>query len=274
MSTGKKIEVLINDEPDSLSALKFAESFFNDARNLITIIYLVNYPSKNDTSGGLKIMRPTEVRSPELREKLETYALNASHSIHQAKIILKKQYGTELEVFKWQCTFADLLVTTQSSLITLSEVFGRTYPFAENGFRCSPVITVPTDFSEIENILIAYSTESNGISAIKQFCYIFQEICSEYDVNLLQVFDNGMNPLHVQEERLFVQYLKQHCQRLAIHKYIGGEPLEILRNHLDFSSRTLVVTNDRLVEKVAGLLGVTTAASTDNNLSSTQFIAY
>ncbi|MAX79543.1 MAG: hypothetical protein CL843_05120 [Crocinitomicaceae bacterium] len=274
MRVGKKILVIINENEVSLSALRFVEQLFDDINNYINIIYISDKNLENKAlTSDVSPMRVSEVESEQLQAVLEGY-LKKGRNGHLAKFTLHKQVGNNNEVFMWKCTYADLMVATQSSYDSLIAGTPDQGALLIKNQNCSPIVVVPDDFEKIDNILIAYNAKKSGVSSIKQFCYLFENFCLSYDVNLLSIFEDGVNPFSMREERLFVDYLKQHCQRLAVHKYIGGEQTDILKSHLDFSDRTLLVTNERLMGDVSKILTSNAAISSVKDISSAQFIAY
>ena len=274
MQSGKKVVVILNDRIESLNALYFVTKLFTDHKNLIDIVYMNDhFVMDHSSKSNLQIMKPTEIESEEVRTGLIMFLLRLEEQSH-AKATLHKQVGSNTEELTWRCQFADLLVTTASGYRSLTKAGMEEKPLLETPKGSSPFIIVPENFRDIDNILIAYGAKGNNINAIKQFCYLFGEMCSHYDVNLLQVFSEGNNPFQLKEERLFVEYLKQHCSRLAIHKYIGGESVELLQNYISYSHKTLVVSNSSLLDTLNGLLGSNAFSSTEYDVSSTQFISH
>lgn len=275
MKTGKKIVVVINDQKESLNALYFVKKLFvhQSNSNLIDIVYIHSSEFKTERTSELKAIRPSDIESEEVRIELNQF-LEEIELTQNTKANLHKQVGNNTQMLSWRCNYADLLVTTSEGYAYLQNTRSEKEPSLSACTECAPFVVVPNNFENVENVLIVYGSNVENINGIKQFCYLFQNICSQYDVNLLQVFQDGRNPFEIKEERMFVEYLKQHCTRLGIHKYIGGEPIEILKNHLSFSSKTLVVSNDKLFGELSELLEVNTFHSQDNTVSSTQFIAH
>ena len=141
-----------------------------------------------------------------------------------------------------QCRFADMFISSKGAFENeFKMLFEKGTNDDEN--LCCPKLLLPNNYEGISNVALIYDGTTTSLYAVKQFCRILPEVCRNHDVVLLIFSIDDYSSDKEQNDKMFVNYLQQHCSHLAVH-YYSGEDSEHLKKMLDINSNTLLITGD------------------------------
>jgi hypothetical protein len=102
----------------------------------------------------------------------------------------------------------------------------------------SPVVLVPKHYLKLQNAVLSYDSNSSSLHAIKQFCYTLPDWTDNNPVNVVHI-DSEDKPMASCEEKILVEYLKNHCKDVAFHK-LSGTPADVLAYALELSPQSIL----------------------------------
>lgn len=193
---------------------------------------------------------PQESAGTVFKEQLQHFSHEWLKKDNQGpRKIIHKLEVISVEELRRESKYADLII---SDLNTTDSANARY--LLEAGLHC-PVLLIPPGVTSIKNATLLYDSRDASLDAIKQFCQLLNSLPIDADVNLLMLL-NGHEPPHAREEEmLLIEYLKQHCKRLGIHKG-SMEQVDKVLHILEFGRDSLVVStqenmNDTNVEDLS-----------------------
>lgn len=146
--------------------------------------------------------------------------------------------GFPLELLKKESLFADLLIISSRFFYdsldndNVSEYVRIVCHEAE-----CPVIVVPDTFEFPENIVLAYNGSKSSIFAIKQFTYIFPELCNR---NTLLVYANDDGPDSIPASDYLEEWAPRHFNNLTFLS-LYADPKEEFGIWLKTYSKSILV---------------------------------
>lgn len=228
--SGKKILVVLDDISKNENVLNFIQNYFDVKENLIIGVQL-----KSSTKEFRNVEKDTV-----LKENLNDFYKQASFS--QARFVVHMAEPYAIDDLLFESSFADLLIlSTKAYSSRLQDGKGEELLSRLLEPSSCPLVVVPSHFQKVQNIIMYYERNNNSFESIKMFCYLFPELADSVDVTLVTQMNCDECAQNPMEEKLLVEFLKQHCRRLAVHK-IDEEEKDYIMTVLEITTNTLVVT--------------------------------
>lgn len=225
----RKILIGVDFSSDNYVELKFALDYFNVENNLLVMLYGEDQSNKQNLIDFRKRIKSTRNIKGVLADLLRMDSgITASVNL----------LSTNDDVSE-QCKYADLFVCSRSSFEN-DHLRSFDLEKEESLKTCCTLLVVPDDYTTVKNVVLVYDGTNESLYAIKQFCRVLPQACRSLDVVLLFLARDNHSVELEQEHKLFVNYLQQHCQRLAVH-YYSGEDRNQLEMMLDIKDETLFV---------------------------------
>lgn len=161
-------------------------------------------------------------------------------NIHLFKEACEKRYvvanvhrdrGLPLNEIVEESRFADLLIlepglTFRKKIVGAPSAFVRT---VLTEAEC-PVIISPESFEGVNEIVFSYDGSKSAVFAIKQFTYLFPELCSK-KTTLLEVDKNSEFTLH--EKPKIIEWMKAHYTDVHIEMLTGTVEDELFKHLIE-----------------------------------------
>lgn len=228
--SGKKIIVVLDDISKNENVLHFIQNYFDVKENLIIGVQLKSSPKdpRNADKDAL------------LKQNMNEFYKQASFS--QARFVVHMAEPYAIGDLLFESSFADLLILSTHAYSSRlhTGVDEQELSHLLEPSSC-PLVVVPSHFQKVQNIVMYYERNNNSFESIKMFCYLFPELAESVDVTLVTQINCNECAQNPMEEKLLVEFLKQHCKRLAVHK-IDEEEKDYILTVLDITTNTLVVT--------------------------------
>jgi hypothetical protein len=159
-----------------------------------------------------------------------------------AKSIIHQESGCTLEVLMHQTRYADLLVLSQETY--LASVAGpHPLPVSKVLEACScPVFVLPSQPADLEQVVMTFDGSARAMGGIKQFTYLLDGLAQKLPITILSTYNHNTE-LPASEEKLFIEYLKQHFSNVALHRLTEGSEHTLL-SAVGLNERALVVVNN------------------------------
>ena len=158
---------------------------------------------------------------------------NINYSIH------KDFYNFALPELKRETRFADLLIIS-------SEAFYKNITGEDNSdymkdalhtAEC-PVIVVPEKYAFPQKNILSYDGSESSVFAIKQFAYLFPELCKNKSYLL---FINAEKGTTIPDEKYITELVQQHFSDISIQK-LDMHPKEFYSKWVSENTDTLLVS--------------------------------
>ena len=148
----------------------------------------------------------------------------------------KDPYDSAISQLSKETRFADLMIIGSEVFYTNGTLGTTEYlKDALHNTEC-PVMIVPEKFNTPSQIVLAYDGSESSVYAIKQFAYLFPELCS---LNTILVHA-GENKKEIPDPVLIEEFAASHFENLAINK-ISGEDKKNFNEWLTEHSNPLLV---------------------------------
>ena len=145
-------------------------------------------------------------------------------------------YEASVRDIQREARFSDFLVVQDADYQTLYTNFETTaYPF----FLSCPVLVAPAGEERVEQIILVDDGRPLTYQQIKYTACLFPKVCLATPTTLL--IAHPPNKLaSVQEEKLWVEYLKLHFAHLAVHR-VDHRSSRILPTMVDYAKNALII---------------------------------
>jgi nucleotide-binding universal stress UspA family protein len=236
----KKILLAFDGEHFSEGAFEFASSLNKKERVLLTGVFLSQVEAKNLWAYSVGIP-PAVV--PVLEEDTEVEEENIERfknlcEINNIDYSIHEDYnGFVIQELTRETKFADLLLVG-------SETFYRNLGAGLNDYVMNtlhkaecPVLLVPENFTFPQSNILSYDGSDSSIYAIKQFSYLFPELC---DNPTLLVFCEDKNE-PIPEKEYISELAEQHFSHLQILK-LDADPKKGFRNWIAEKKNSILVS--------------------------------
>jgi hypothetical protein len=221
--TGRKIIALMDDNTVFQSSVNYAFDLFGASGSLIVAAFI------SDKSADIQKRR---VIISQLQEK---YSNSPS-----TKLIIRSENGLKPSDLSREIRYTDLIIhhSTQSEADKLQHLPAN---FTKLLVQSKvPLLIVPDDLSDIKEVFLTCDGSVESIKSIKQFCVLMSDFCRANKVTLLE-FNHDVMQFQPSEEKLLIEYLKQHCNNLGIYKISNESPDKILKL-INFNKNAMVVS--------------------------------
>lgn len=177
------------------------------------------------------------------RQALYRYLADTSNEASCRHIVHKEDGCYPHELIR-ETQYADLLIISQQTYNARVKAAPGEEPvpfrkILEKG-GC-PVLVLPRNAREIEQVVMTFDGSANAMRGIKQFSYLLPELGNDLPVTVLTTYSEEAPPSL--EEKLFIEYLKQHFSNLALHK-LSNDTEHTIYNAVGLNTHTLLVVNN------------------------------
>lgn len=217
----KKILLAFEGTHFSNGVFEFARKMNQKAPSLVTGMFLpqIDFSSvwsyADGISGPLFIPMLERQESIEVQKNIEKFE-SLCNKHHISYCVHKDFTEFALPALKKETRFADLMILASESFyqnIGISEP-NQSMIDAIHGSEC-PIVVVPEKFEFPESNLLTYDGSDDSVYAIKQFSYLFPELCKN---NTLLVFAKHSEETHFPDEVYIEELAARHFPELTMHK--------------------------------------------------------
>jgi hypothetical protein len=183
------------------------------------------------------------VQKKEKKARLELYNyLSEKCEETSSKYIIHKDDGCLPHELIRETHYADLLIINQETYNATVINDGESLPFRILlEIAGCPVLVLPKDLTNIEQVVMTFDGTATAMRGIKQFSYLLPDVGSRLPVTVLTTYCEEGPPS--MEEKLFIEYLKQHFTNLALHK-LCDDTEHTIYSAVGVNANTLLVVNN------------------------------
>lgn len=237
--SSRKILVLLSDSPvEARQTLSFVFQLLQNSSALVAAAF------PEDRNIKLGLQQRVQLVS-ELEQEFGAHP--------KIRLLLRSVYGLTSEEIEREAKYTDLIVLSDDMFKSREQKLSLQLNADEVSVGV-PILVVPKGVRSAEDILITYDGLPQGIAPIKQFCQIMGDLCQNAKVTLIE-FNHDSAAFQPEEEKLLIEYLKQHCHSLGIYKVSNESPHQILQ--LINSSKNAIVVSG--TSRLLNLPGIVTA---------------
>lgn len=208
----RKILVLLSNKSEAQSCVNFTVQLFREMKTLMVIAYV----EESDFSETEKQMTAADIQQ----------SFNAHPNV---KVVVRNGKNLTTDDIAREAKYTDLIVLQTVLLSDASNQWlNAASKYQNDALAQVPVIVVPNRAHKIEEVLITYDGENPNFGSIRQFCQVMGGFCSMVNVTLLEI-NHGCSHFLPEEEKLMVEYLKEHCQNFGVYKVSEESPEKILQ---------------------------------------------
>ena len=215
----KKVLLAFDAADFSQGAFEFVQRLNELQPILLTGVFLpaYNYAPIVGPDGmvGYTMLAPEEPDREIMQQSIKQFeALCQKNGI--AYRVHKDFYLFALPELKKEARFADLLIVGSETFYSNLTGSGANANLREvvHTAEC-PVVVVPETFTFPERNVLAYDGSESSVYAIKQFAYLFPELCIN---ETLLVYANPHNEAPIPEEHYVEELATQHFKNLTLFK--------------------------------------------------------
>jgi len=217
------------------SNMLFVGAVINDLDGIPVIL-----PCESSKCNSIGI---TCVQKKERKARLDLYNYLAEKCEETScKYIIHKDEGCLPHELIRETQYADLLIINQETYNATVINDGESIPFRILlEIAGCPVLVLPKDMTNIEQIVMTFDGTATAMRGIKQFSYLLPDIGNKLPVTVLTTYCEEGPPS--MEEKLFIEYLKQHFTNLALHK-LCYDSEHTIYSAVGVNANTLLVVNN------------------------------
>jgi hypothetical protein len=176
------------------------------------------------------------------RQRLHAYLHERCEALG-CRAVVHQDGGTTLEALMHETRYADLLVISQETYLASTPSGGQLLPVSRVLEKCDcPVLVVPPQPAALEQVVLTFDGSARAMGGIKQFAYVLAGITQKLPVTVLATYTDS-NELTASEEKLFIEYLKQHFRNVALHRICENSERTLL-SAVGLNENSLVVVNN------------------------------
>jgi nucleotide-binding universal stress UspA family protein len=236
----KKVLLAFDGDNFSEGAFEFACSLNKKDPILLTGVFISRVDAKNLWAYSVGVP-PAVV--PVLEEDIEAESENIERFENLCGLnnitckVHKDYYGFAIPELKRETKFADvLLIGSETFYNNLGLGINDYLMNALHDAEC-PVLLIPESFIFPQRNILAYDGSDSSIYAIKQFSYLFPELCDNSTVLVYCEEENEEIP----EKEYVYELASQHFPKLKIMK-LGGDPKRSFSNWIGEQQDALLIS--------------------------------
>lgn len=217
----KKIILAFDGTHFSAGAFEFARRLNDLQPVLLTGVFLPQVELANLWSYGHSIGTPfipliEGSESAQIQQNIEKFEKLCQHNGIEYRVH-KDIFNFALPELKNESRFADLVILGSEVFYENMGTKNGPNEFLQDALHdlTCPVILVPEKFEFPESIILAYDGSQSSVYAIKQFAYLFPELCNRETV-LVYVADNAKKSFP--EEMQMNELVARHYPNLTMFK--------------------------------------------------------
>lgn len=236
----KKVLLAFDGDNFSEGAFEFASSLNKKEKILLTGVFISQVDAKNLWAYSVGVP-PAVVPILEEDNAVDAKNIERFKDLCEwnriACAVHEDYYGFAVPELKRETRFADLLlIGSETFYRNLGRGINDYMMNALHGAEC-PVVLVPENFTFPQSNILAYDGSDSSIHAIKQFTYLFPELC---DNSTLLVYCEEDDE-EVPEKENMHELAAQHFSNLHILK-LDGDPKKTFRNWISQQKNALLVS--------------------------------
>lgn len=146
---------------------------------------------------------------------------------------------TSRELIK-QSTYADLMILSYQAFLNKTNKEPDTSLIYQilKGSRC-PVMILPMNISNIDNIIFTYDGKESSVFAIRAFSNLFSKYTKDKEVSILTVMPSADE--EIKNEKLLLDLVRQHYNNVGVQLLEGSNISDEISNFADSVENPLVV---------------------------------
>lgn len=236
----KKILLAFDGDNFSEGAFEFASSLNKTDKILLTGVFISQVDARNLWAYSVGVP-PAVVPVLEEDSLIETKNIEVFKDLCGLNNITckvhKDYYGFAVPELERETKFADLLlIGSETFYHNLGSGINDYMMNTLHGAEC-PVILIPENFIFPESNILAYDGSDSSIYAIKQFAYLFPELC--HNPTLLVYCEEEDE--EIPEKEYMFELACQHFHNLHILK-LDGDPKRSFKDWINEQNNALVIS--------------------------------
>jgi len=181
----------------------------------------------------------------------------------------KDLYDSAIPQLIKETRFADIMIIGSEVFYTIGTAGPIEYLKAALHNTECPVMIVPEKFNSPSQIILAYDGSESSVYAIKQFSYLFPELCS---LDTILVY-SGNEKHNIPDESLIKELASSHFENLTINK-ISGEDKKNFNEWLMEHSNPLLISGSFSRSDISELFNKSFVINTIKEHKTPIFIAH
>jgi hypothetical protein len=270
----KKILLCLNGADDAQLESSFIERNLDHPHNLVVKFHLEGISPEEILEASTPSPRGVNGKS---NNHLGQYAtvINGQGDVHTygGGASSKRQviHSSSVKELLTECQFADLLIIRNRNFESGCNHYGQKKSMREILRKSGcPVLVIPDEISDIEQVLLIYDGSAHALNAIKTLRMTLNALCQEMPVTVIIPCFNDGN-FSSNEEKMLIEYLRLHFRDLGIHK-VCDESAHTLHFAVDPGRNPLLVINGAELELPAYLTDEIDLLSETNQFFCFQFL--
>ena len=160
------------------------------------------------------------------KESKITYAINNDFRLNSHELLKKTAY-------------ADLLMLNYTVFMNRSYRPNSSMIYSIlKGSRC-PVMVLPSDVSQIDNIIFTFDGKESSMFAIRAFCNLFAETTKDKEITILTVMPSEDE--EIENEKLLMDFVKKYYKNIGLQMLVGDNISHEITNFAESVDNPLVV---------------------------------
>lgn len=270
----KKILLCLNGADDAHLENSFIERNLDHPHNLVVRFHLEGISQEEVLETSVPNQKGVNGSA---QNQLGQYAtvINGQGDVHTygGGVSSKRQviHSSSVKELLTECQFADLLIIRKQNFESSCNHYGQKKSMRELlGKSGCPVLVIPNEMSDIEQVLLIYDGSTHALNAIKTLRMTLNALCREMPVTVIIPCFNDGN-FSSSEEKMLIEYLRLHFRDLGIHK-VCNESAHTLHFAVDPERNPLLVINSGELELPAYLTDEIDLLSETNQFYCFQFL--
>lgn len=158
------------------------------------------------------------------------------------RTVMRQELNMNIGDLVQETRFADLLVLGQRTWKKISKALSMTPDAMLPEWEC-PLLILPDTTEGFEQVILTYNGSPDAMHGLKQFLYMLPELVGNLPVTILATYSSQKAPA-AGEEKLFIEYLKEHFGEVAFHK-VEQHTEHTLLSAVGLNEKCLVIINDK-----------------------------
>jgi hypothetical protein len=242
----KKILICLNGQDDALLENKFVERHLDHPQNLLVKFHLESIEVEDMAAAYVPLQKESLHAVRNNGNGQYAKVLQKINDIHKysGSASSKRQviHSTSVKELLTESLYADLLIIRNANYQASCVYYGQKRVISEIFKKAGcPVLVIPDQLSDIEQILLIYDGSPTALMAIKSLRNNLSPLCQKLPVTVLIPCSNGA-PVSSSEEKMLIEYLRLHFKDLGIHK-ICEESAHTMHFAIDPQRNLMIVIN-------------------------------
>lgn len=270
----KKILLCLNGADDAQLENSFIERNLDHPHNLVVRFHLEGISQEELVETTVPNQKAVNGKAQNQLGQYTT-VINGQGDVHTygGGASSKRQviHSSSVKELLTECQFADLLIIRDRNFESSCNHYGQKKSMREILRKSGcPVLVIPDEVSDIEQVLLVYDCSIHALNAIKTLRMTLNALCRELPVTVIIPCFNDGN-FSSNEEKMLIEYLRLHFRDLGIHK-VCDESAHTLHFAVDPERNPLLVINGSELDLPAYLTDEIDLLSQTNQFYCFQFL--